>query len=162
AQRLRAVAPSATLEMAARAAELRARGIDVFNFGVGEPDFEPPRPILDAAKAAIDKGASKYAAVTGLATLKDAISVATLRARGHAPGRENICVTVGAKHALFNLALALYEPGDEIVIPAPYWVTYPEQVRMLGAQPVIVQTNEEDGWRMSPEQLAAALSPRTK
>jgi aspartate aminotransferase len=162
AHRLSVVAPSVTLAMNARAAELRAKGVDVFAFGVGEPDFEPPSFVLEAAKAAIDKGASKYTAVTGIAPLKQAICAATTRARGWTPTPDMVCVSVGAKHALFNLALALYEPGDEVLIPAPYWVSYPEQVRIVGAEPVIVPTREADGWRMSPEDLRAALTPKTK
>ncbi len=162
AHRLSVVAPSVTLAMNARAAEMRAKGVDVFAFGVGEPDFEPPPFVLEASKAAIDKGASKYTAVTGIAPLKQAICAATTRARGWTPTPDMVCVSVGAKHALFNLALALYEPGDEVLIPAPYWVSYPEQVRIVGAEPVIVPTREEDGWRMSPAALRAALTPKTK
>jgi aspartate aminotransferase len=148
--------------MNARAAEMRAKGVDVFAFGVGEPDFEPPRFVLDAAKAAIDKGASKYTAVSGIVPLKQAICDATKRTRGWSPTPDMVTVSVGAKHALFNLALALYEPGDEIIIPAPYWVSYPEQVRIVGATPVAVPTREEDGWRMSPADLERALTPKTK
>jgi aspartate aminotransferase len=162
AKRLDAIAPSATLEMSARGAALRARGIDVFAFGVGEPDFEPPRFVLDSAKAAIDKGVSKYTAVTGIAPLKEAICAATARSRKWTPEPAQVTVSVGAKHSLFNLAIALYEPGDEVVIPAPCWVSYPEQVRMMGATPVIVETLESAGWRLSPASLARALTPRTK
>ncbi|HEY3820926.1 MAG TPA: pyridoxal phosphate-dependent aminotransferase [Polyangiaceae bacterium] len=162
ASRLSAVSPSITLAMNARAMELKARGVDVFAFGVGEPDFEPPLAVLDAAKKAIDAGCSKYTAVTGIAPLKEAICDATEKARGWRPEPKNVCVSVGAKHVLFNLALALFEPGDEVVIPKPYWVTYPEQVRMMGATPVLLDTREEDGWRLSPEKLQRALTPRTK
>ena len=162
ASRLSAVSPSITLAMNARAMELKARGVDVFAFGVGEPDFEPPQAVLDAAKKAMDAGASKYTAVTGIPALKEAICDATEKARGWRPEPKNVCVSVGAKHVLFNLALALYEPGDEVVIPKPYWVTYPEQVRMMGATPVLVDTREDEGWKLSPDRLARALSPRTK
>ncbi len=162
ATRLASIAPSATLVMNARANELRGRGVDVFAFGVGEPDFEPPAFVLDAAKAAIDKGASKYTAVSGVAPLKEAICNATTRSRGWTPKPQQVTVSVGAKHALFNLAIALFEPGDEVVIPAPCWVSYPEQVRLLGATPVIVPTAETDRWKLSPAQLEAALSPKTK
>ena len=162
AKRLDTVAPSATLVMNARAAELRARGIDVFPFGVGEPDFEPPAFVLDAAKAAIDRGSSKYTAVTGIAPLKEAICKATERSRGWAPSPRQVTVSVGAKHALFNLALALYEEGDEVVIPSPCWVSYPEQVRLVGATPVIVPTTEAEGWKLSPSALRASLTPKTK
>ncbi len=163
ADRLSAVAPSVTLAMNARAADLRAKGVDVFAFGVGEPDFEPPRFVRDAAKRAIDEGlTSKYTAVSGIAPLKKAICEATARARGWEPTPDMVTVSVGAKHALFNLALALYQAGDEVVIPAPAWISYPEQVRIVGATPVLVETRVEDGWRMSPEALSRALTPRTK
>lgn len=166
ARRLDAVQPSVTLAMNARAAELRAKGADVFAFGVGEPDFEPPAFVLDAAKRALTpelKGdVSKYTAVTGIAALKDAICARTAAVRGWTPTPKQVTVTVGAKHALFNLALALYEPGDEVVIPAPYWVSYPEQVKMFGATPVIVPTDEASGFKMAPEDFARALSPKTK
>ena len=157
-----AVAPSVTLEMNARANDLRSRGVDVFNFGVGEPDFEPPTAVLDAAKRAIDAGCSKYTAVTGIPALKKAICAATAARRGWTPTPDQVTVSVGAKHALFNLALSLYEPGDEVLIPAPYWVSYPEQVRIVGAEPKIVKTEESAGWRVKPEDLARSLSPKTK
>jgi aspartate aminotransferase len=162
ASRLSVVAPSVTLAMNARALEMKSRGVDVFAFGVGEPDFEPPEHVREAAKKAIDTGCSKYTAVTGIAPLKEAICEATERMRGWKPKPENVCVSVGAKHALFNLALALYEPGDEVVIPKPYWVSYPEQVRIVGATPVLVDTREEEGWKLSPAALEAAITPKTK
>jgi len=148
--------------MNARAAEMRAKGIDVVAFGVGEPDFEPPAHVLARAKQAIDEGVSKYTAVTGIPKLKEAICAATKAKRGFDAVPAEVTVSVGAKHALFNLALALYEPGDEVLIPAPYWVSYPEQVRMFGATPVIVETREEDGWRMSADALKKAITPKTK
>jgi aspartate aminotransferase len=148
--------------MNTRALELKARGVDVFAFGVGEPDFEPPQVVRDAAKRAIDEGCSKYTAVTGIPKLKEAICDANEAMRGWRPKPENVCVSVGAKHVLFNLALTLYEPGDEVLIPKPFWVSYPEQVRLVGATPVVVDTREEDGWKLSPDGLAAALSSRTK
>ena len=162
ASRLSVVAPSITLAMNSKALELKAKGVDVFAFGVGEPDFEPPEAVREAAKRAIDAGCSKYTAVTGIPALKEAICEATERSRGWRPKNENVCVSVGAKHTLFNLALALYEPGDEVVIPKPYWVSYPEQVRLVGATPVLVDTREEDGWKLSPAALEKALAPRTK
>lgn len=162
ARRLEAVKPSVTLAMNARAAELRAKGTDVYAFGVGEPDFEPPPFVLDAARAAMEKGVSKYTAVTGIAPLKQAICARTAEVRGWSPKPSQITVSVGAKHALFNLALALYEPGDEVVIPAPYWVSYPEQVKLCGATPVFVESTEDAGFKMSPQAFEKALSPRTK
>jgi aspartate aminotransferase len=148
--------------MNSKALDLKAKGVDVFAFGVGEPDFEPPAAVLGAAKKAIDAGCSKYTAVTGIPALKEAICEATERSRGWRPKNENVCVSVGAKHTLFNLALALYEPGDEVVIPKPYWVSYPEQVRLVGATPVLVETREEEGWKLSPAALEKALGPKTK
>jgi aspartate aminotransferase len=148
--------------MSARANELKATGVDVFAFGVGEPDFEPSQHVLDAAVKAVGQGVSKYTAVTGIAPLKKAIADVTTARRGFTVTPDQVVVSVGAKHALFNLALALYEPGDEVIIPAPYWVSYPEQVRMMGAEPVIVKTTEAQGFRMAPADLAKALSPRTK
>ncbi len=162
ARRLDAVQPSVTLAMNARAADLRATGVDVFAFGVGEPDFDPPAFVIEAARKALDTSVSKYTAVSGIAPLKQAICARTQTARGWLPKPSQITVTVGAKHALFNLAVALYEAGDEVLIPAPFWVSYPEQVKLCGAEPVIVQTDEASGFKMSPAAFAKALSPRTK
>jgi aspartate aminotransferase len=149
--------------MAARAARLREQGHRVFAFGVGEPDFSTPAFIREAARKAIEGGGcSHYTAVTGTAALKKAICAATERDRGWSPKPEQVVVSCGAKHALFNLALALYEPGDEVIIPAPYWVSYPEQVRLVGATPVIVPTREEDNWLLSVDVLGRALTARTK
>lgn len=145
-----------------RAADLRSKGVDVYAFGVGEPDFEPPSFVFDAARAAMEKGVSKYTPVSGIPALRQAICARTASARGWSPKPSQVTVSVGAKHALFNLALALYEPGDEVVIPAPYWVSYPEQVKLCGATPVFVETTEADGFKMTPGALEEALSPRTK
>lgn len=161
ARRLDAVAPSATLAMTARAAELEAAGRKVYTFGVGEPDFETPEYIREAARKAVDT-ASHYTAVTGTAALRAAICAATERDRGWKPSVDMVSVAVGAKHSLFNLAMVLLDPGDEVVIPAPYWVSYPEQVRLFDGVPHIVETRVEDGWRMSPEALERALGPKTK
>jgi aspartate aminotransferase len=162
AERLSTIAPSATLAMAARAARLRGEGHKVYPFSVGEPDFPTPSFIRDAVKRAMDEGATRYTAVSGTPELKAAICEATERHRGYRPAPENIVVSCGAKHVLFNLALSLYEPGDEVVIPAPFWVSYPEQVRIVGATPVQVDTREDQGFRLTPEALEGALTPRTK
>lgn len=162
AQRLSSVAPSATLAMAAEAQKLAAQGVKVYGFSVGEPDAPTPKHIIEAGKIALDDGATRYTAVTGTPALKQAICDAAKRDRGFSPTPAQVTVSVGAKHALFNLATALYEPGDEVIIPAPYWVSYPEQVRLFGAKPVIVETTVESGFRMSPEALAAAVTPNTK
>ncbi|MDB4946728.1 MAG: Aspartate aminotransferase [Labilithrix sp.] len=162
ARRLDVVKPSVTLAMNARAADLRAKGADVYAFGVGEPDFEPPVFVLEAAKKALDTSVSKYTAVTGLPLLKQAICARTAKMRGWTPKPSQVTVAIGAKHALFNIALALYEPGDEVVIPAPFWVSYPEQVKMCGAEPVIAPSTVESGFKMTPEALASALTSKTK
>ena len=163
AQRLSAVKPSATVAVAQRARELKAQGIDVLSFSVGEPDFDTPEYIREAAKKAIDDGATRYTAARGTIELREAICAASAKRRsGITYDPSEVVVSVGAKHTLFNLALALYDPGDEVLIPAPYWVSYPEQVRLAGAEPVIVQTAEEEGFRMTPETLRAAITPKTK
>lgn len=163
AERLSRVKPSATVAIAQRARELRAQGIDVLSFSVGEPDFTTPAHIRDAAKKAIDDGATRYTAARGIPELREAICEASAARRGgvrHDPA--DVVVSVGAKHTLFNLALALYNEGDEVIIPAPYWVSYPEQVRLAGAEPVIVDTPETDGFRLTPQKLADAITPKTK
>jgi len=163
AERLSAVKPSATVAVAQRARELKAQGIDVLSFSVGEPDFETPAHIREAAKRAIDSGATRYTAARGLVELRDAICEASAKRRiGVTYEPSQVVVSVGAKHTLFNLALALYDEGDEVLIPAPYWVSYPEQVRLMGANPVIVQTSEDEGFRMTPEALRGAVTPKTK
>lgn len=162
ASRLAVVVPSATLAINARAQSLRAQGVDVISFGAGEPDFDTPTNICAAGAAAIEAGRTRYTPVAGVAELRAAIAEQSTTLRGVATRPEEVVVTVGAKGALFNLALSLFEPGDEVVIPAPYWVSYPEQVRLVGATPVFVETTLDAGWRLSPEALAAALTPRTK
>ena len=163
ARRLSAVKPSATVAVAQRARELKAQGIDVLSFSVGEPDFDTPAHIREAAKRAIDAGATRYTAARGILELRQAICDASSERRsGVSYDPSEVVVSVGAKHTLFNLALALYDPGDEILIPAPYWVSYPEQVRLAGADPVIVETTEADGFRMTPDALRSALTARTK
>jgi len=162
AARLDVVVPSATLAINAKAQALRAQGHDVISFGAGEPDFDTPEYIRAAAHRAIDAGRTRYTPVSGIPELRKAIAEQSTRERGVEAKAENVVVTVGAKSALFNFALAALEPGDEVVIPAPYWVSYPEQVRIAGATPVFVTSTFETGWKMSPEALAAALTPRTK
>jgi len=163
ARRLSVVKPSATVAVAQRARELKAQGIDVLSFSVGEPDFDTPAHIGEAAKAAVDAGATRYTESRGLLDLRKAICEASAKRRaGVTYQPSEVVVSVGAKHTLFNLALALYDEGDEILIPAPYWVSYPEQALIAGANPVIVPTSEEQGFRMTPEALRAAITPKTK
>jgi aspartate aminotransferase len=162
AKRLEAVVPSATLAINARAQALRAQGVDVISFGAGEPDFDTPSNIRDAAKSAIDQGKTRYTAVSGIPELRKAIARHNEHERGVPTAAENVVVSVGAKSALFNFALAALEPGDEVVIPAPYWVSYPEQVRIAGATPIHVPSTLEAEWKITAEQLREAMSSRTK
>jgi aspartate aminotransferase len=162
ADRVASLSPSATLAMAAKASKIRAEGHKVFPFSLGEPDFDTPAHICEAAKAALDAGATHYTPVTGTAELKAAIVTATERDRGFRASPAEVVVSCGVKHALFNLAVALYQPGDEVLIPTPCWVSYPEHVRLAGATPVLVPTSEQEGFRVSPGALRAALGPKTK
>src|SRR5688572_5589465 len=162
AKRLEVVRPSPTLAISARANELRAAGVDVLSFSAGEPDFDTPAHIRAAAQRAIDAGQTRYTAVGGVVELRRAIAQNIRRRFGVEYGPGEITVTVGAKHALFNIAYALYERGDEIVVPAPYWVTYPEHAHLTEAVPVIVPTTARTGYKMSPEDLLRALTPRTR
>ena len=162
AKRLSRIKPSATVAIAQKARELQAKGKDVLSFSVGEPDFDTPKHVCEAGKAAIDAGATRYTAAGGTVELRAAICKRSEARRDTFYKPASVVVSVGAKHSLFNLAVVLYDPRDEVIIPAPYWVSYPEQVRMMGAEPVIVETREEDGFRVTPEALKAALTPSTK
>ncbi|MBL8680676.1 MAG: pyridoxal phosphate-dependent aminotransferase [Myxococcales bacterium] len=161
-KRLDAVVPSATLAINARAQALRAQGVDVISFGAGEPDFDTPSNIREAAKAAIDQGRTRYTAVSGIPELRKAIARHNEQERGVPTAAENVVVSVGAKSSLFNFALAALEAGDEVVIPAPYWVSYPEQVRIAGATPIHVKSTLEQGWKITAEDLREVMSSRTK
>ena len=161
-KRLDAVVPSATLAINARAQALRAQGVDVISFGAGEPDFDTPSNVREAAKSAIDQGRTRYTAVSGIPELRKAIARNNEQERGVPTAAENVVVSVGAKSALFNFALAALEAGDEVVSPAPYWVSYPEQVRIAGATPIHVPSTLESGWKITPEALREVMSSRTK
>jgi len=162
ADRLKTLAPSSTLAVQAKAKELRARGIDVISFGAGEPDFDTPRRIKDAAVEAMQRGQTKYTEVGGVPELRAAVCAKLKRDNGLDYEPADILVSVGAKHTLFNLVMALINPGDEVLVPSPYWVSYPEQVRLLGGVPVAVPTQESTGFDLDPARLAAAVTPRTK
>jgi aspartate aminotransferase len=162
ADRLKTLAPSSTLAVQAKAKELRARGIDVISFGAGEPDFDTPQRIKDAAILAMQRGQTKYTEVGGVPELRAAVCAKLKRDNGLDYEPADILVSVGAKHTLFNLVVALINPGDEVVVPSPYWVSYPEQVRMLGGVPVEVPTAESTGFDLDPAAVAAAVTPRTK
>jgi aspartate aminotransferase len=162
ADRLKTLAPSSTLAVQAKAKELRARGVDVISFGAGEPDFDTPPRIKDAAVQAMQRGQTKYTEVGGVPELRAAVCAKLKRDNGLAYEPADVLISVGAKHTLFNLAMALLNPGDEVLVPSPYWVSYPEQVRLLGAVPVEVPTEEATGFDLDPARLAAAVTPRTK
>ncbi|MBI5140753.1 MAG: pyridoxal phosphate-dependent aminotransferase [Nitrospirae bacterium] len=162
AERAGSIRPSPTLAIDAKAKAMKASGIDVVGFGVGEPDFDTPEHIKEAGIKAIRDGHTKYMAVPGIDPLKDAIIAKLKRDNGLDYARNEIIVSCGAKHSLYNVAQALYGPGDEVLIPAPYWVSYPDQVMLNGATPVIVPTREEDRFAISAEQLERYITPRTK
>ncbi len=156
------IALSPTLRINARATQMRAQGIDVVDFSVGEPDFPTPEAVKRAGKAAIDANFTKYTANDGIPDLKKAISEKLERENGLKYSPDEIIVSSGAKNSLFNVAMALYDDGDDILIPAPYWVSYPDQVKLANANPVVVPTREEDGFRLQARDLAAAITPNTK
>jgi len=162
AERLSWIAPSATAEMFRRVAELKARGVPLIGLSVGEPDFPPPASVLAAAAKALETGPYGYTQVSGLSALRTEICERSRERRGVAHAVDEVVVTCGAKHALFQLAQALLEPGDEVVIPTPSWVSYADQVRLCGATPVFVPCSAEDAFLPRVEALSAAIGPRTK
>ena len=162
ADRMKTLAPSPTLAMQAKARALRAQGIDVISFGAGEPDFDTPRRIKDAAVRALEKGQTKYTEVGGIPELRAAVCQKLKRDNGLEYALDEVTVSCGAKHTLYNIVMALVNPGDEVLIPSPYWVSYPEQVRLLGGVPVPVITHESSGFDLDPEALRRAVTPRTR
>src|SRR5206468_9113063 len=162
ADRLKTLAPSSTLAVQAKARELRARGIDVISFGAGEPDFDTPQRIKDAAVQAMRRGQTKYTEVGGILELRAAVCAKLKRDNGLDYTPADVLVSCGAKHTLYNLVTALLNPGDEMLVPSPFWVSYPEQARLLGAVPVAVATPEATGFDLDPDKLRAAVTPRTK
>ena len=162
ADRLKTLQPSPTLAMQAKAKAMRAQGIDVISFGAGEPDFDTPRRIRDAAIRAIEQGQTKYTEVGGVPELRAAVCHKFKRDNGLDYAPDEVTVSCGAKHTLYNLFMALVNPGDEVLIPSPYWVSYPEQVRLLGGVPVAVATPESTGFDLDPAELRRAVTPRTK
>lgn len=162
ADRARKVKPSPTLAVDSKAKELKSKGFDVVNFGVGEPDFDTPEHIKEAAIKAIKDGFTKYTPVGGIDELKEAIIEKFEIDNGLKYSKENILVSCGAKHSLYNIAQALFGPGDEVIIPAPYWVSYPDQVLINDAKPVIVETYEEDNFMLRPEILESKITDKTK
>ena len=160
--RLNRLAPSATLAMSQKSSEMRAQGVDVINMSVGEPDFNTPEFIKEAGKKAIDDNYSKYSPVPGYLALRQAISEKLKNENGLDYNTSEIIVGTGGKQGVCNAVLALVNPGDEVVIPAPYWVSYPQMVKLAGGIPVVVSTEIENNFKMTPDQLEAAITPKTK
>ena len=161
-RRVQAIKPSPTLAVTNRAAQLKAEGKDIIGLGAGEPDFDTPQHIKDAAIAAINGGQTKYTAVDGTPALKKAIIDKFKRENGLDYQANQILVSCGGKQSFFNLALALLNEGDEVIIPAPYWVSYPDMVIIADAVPVIVETSDKTRFKMLPEQLEAAITSKTR
>ncbi|KAA5607582.1 pyridoxal phosphate-dependent aminotransferase [Roseospira marina] len=160
--RLSVVAPSPTIAITRLAGELRRQGRDVIGLSQGEPDFDTPQPVKDAAKAAIDRGETKYTDVDGTSDLKQAIVEKFARDNGLTYGLDQISVGTGGKQVLFNALYASVDIGQEVIIPAPYWVSYPDMVRLVGGVPVVVPCPEEQGFLLDADSLRAAITPRTK
>lgn len=161
-RRARELSPSPTLALDAKAKEMQRRGIDVITFGVGEPDFDTPQHVKEAAIEAIRAGFTKYTPSNGIPQLKEAICAKLSRENNLQYDPSQVVVSVGAKHAIFNALQVLCDPGDEVLIPSPYWVSYPDMVKLAGAVPVIVQGKEENGFKVTVEQLEDACTPKTK
>ena len=161
-QRAQSIKPSPTLAVTARAAELRAEGKDIIGLGAGEPDFDTPEHIKAAAIESLKKGQTKYTAVDGTVELKNAIIDKFKRENNLEYNSNQILVSCGAKHSLFNLFQAILNPGDEIIIPAPYWVSYPDMAKLAGAEPVIIKTNIDDHFKITPNKLRGAITENTK
>jgi aspartate aminotransferase len=161
AQRIQAVPASLTLAITAKAKAMKAKGIDVVGFGAGEPDFDTPDPIKQAAKDALDAGMTKYTPAGGTPELKRAVCHKMKRDRGLEYTPEQVIISCGGKHAFYNLAQVTLDPGDEVIIPAPYWLSYPEMVKLADGVPVIVDTGVEQSFLCTPAQLEKAITPKT-
>ena len=160
--RVQSIQPSATLAATSRAAELRAEGHDIIGLDAGQPDFDTPAHIKAAAAKALDEGFTKYTVVDGMVELREAVCRKLKRDNSLEYGPDQILVSSGGKHSLFNIMQALLNDGDEAVIPAPYWVSYPDMVGLCGGVPVFIPTSIETNFKISPEQLEAAITPRTR
>ncbi|QZZ19038.1 pyridoxal phosphate-dependent aminotransferase [Leptothermofonsia sichuanensis E412] len=162
AARVGQVTPSLTLAVDTKAKAMKAEGLSVCSFSVGEPDFPTPAHIVQAAQKALAEGKTKYGPAAGEPKLREAIAQKLQKENSLCYGTENVIVTNGGKHSLFNLFLATIEPGDDVIIPAPYWVSYPEMVKLAAGNPVIVKTTAKNGFKITPEQLRQAITPQTR
>ena len=160
--RLNRLAPSATLAMSQKSSEMKAQGVDVINMSVGEPDFMTPEPIKEAGKKAIDDNFSKYSPVPGYPALRNAISKKLKAENGLDYAASEIIVGTGGKQGVCNAIMALVNPGDEVIIPAPYWVSYPQMVKLAGGNPVIISAGIEQDFKITADQLEASITPKTK
>ena len=160
--RIQTLEESVTIAVSSLARELKAKGRDILSFSAGEPDFDTPQSVKNVAIDAINAGFTKYTAVGGIPELKDAIIAKLKRENGLSYERSEVLVSNGAKHSLFNIGAALIDHDDEVLIPVPFWVTYPELVKYYGGKPVLLPTNDANAFKITPEQLRAALTPRTK
>ena len=160
--RLNRLAPSATLAMSQKSGEMKAQGIDVINMSVGEPDFNTPEHIKEAAKKAIDENYSRYSPVPGYMELRKAIVEKLERENGLKYSTSEILVSNGAKQSVCNTVMALVNDGEEVIIPAPYWVSYPQMVKLAGGKPVIVEAGFEQNFKITPQQLEEAITPKTR
>src|SRR5882724_12290835 len=162
ADRTSLISESITLAVGAKAKAMQKQGIDVVLFGAGEPDFDTPAFIKDAAKAALDKGITKYTPTPCFPELRQAIADKFVRENGLPYKPENITTGAGGKHCLYMAFMAVLNPGDEVLIPSPYWVSYPEQVKLAGGVPKVIRGEESNGFKLTPTQLEAAITPRSK
>ena len=160
-QRARAVAPSATIAVTARAKELKAQGVDVVGFGAGEPDFDTPEYIKQAAIEALREGQTKYTPAAGIPALRATIAKKLERENGLKYAPEQVIVNLGGKHSVYEAMQAVLDPGDEVLLPAPYWVTYPEAVGLAGGVVKVLETDKSNSYKITPEQLKAAITPKT-
>lgn len=162
AQRMSSIKPSPTMAVTAKAGELKAQGVDVIGLGAGEPDFDTPDHIKEAGKAAIDAGKTKYTPTNGIPELRKAVVDKFQRENGLTYDMSQVHIGVGGKQVLFNAIMATVNPGDEVIIPAPYWVSYPDMVLIAEGTPVFVECTEEEEFKLSPEKLEAAITDKTK
>ncbi len=160
--RAASLAPSLTLAIDSKAKQMKAEGQDVVGFGAGEPDFDTPQHIKDAAAKALADGFTKYTPAAGIPELRQAIADKHKRENGLVYKPSQIIVSCGGKHSCYNVILATCQENDEVIIPAPYWLSYPEMVKLAGAKPVILETTDKTEFKVTPEQLRAAITPRTR
>src|SRR5580698_8192283 len=162
AQRATTLTPSLTLAIDAKAKKLKAEGVDVCGFGAGEPDFDTPQYIKDATVQALAAGFTKYTPSSGIPELRAAIAEKLKNENGVEYKPSQVIVNCGAKHSCFNVILATCQAGDEVIIPAPYWLSYPEMAKLAGAKPVIIQTTDKTEFKVTPQQLRKVITPNTR